>query len=770
MSTRRQSSGDTRVGFPRALRAKAWFGRAAAVAVAGAALCNVGGKIGGNGGIGRRAQSEAAPAAATAAAPTTLTKGMAINSLITALTLNSTPEAEQTLEHMVTGEIAFGNHSKQAAQKAMLTLATRSFMRPSPETDAFFIRIFSDPDDQIRKTNPAVYPASELRNDTALVLAKIGSPSLRLALAKIYTQPSTPEGTRTAIEKVIRPRVPVNFAAQLEIFRGSETPETLKSTLEKDLFKQNEAAVKAALKLAADEKGKPAASGGTPFSPTASKSSPPSSGGGLFGAVGKLFGGGAASTPSPAAGAFGGMGSVSPAELQTIAANVQKRMEAAAAKGRRPGASAAVAPVSPDVMAIEIFGEIQKKQPVDLGLVAKDLWTPEFVETIAKAVSDNKGNAEPFVNALASVPTNASREKLRELLHKQRTQGPAEFAKMEPAAPAEPAAAPATNRRGGRGKKDGAASTPPMGGRGGMGFGMGMQNQAKKEKLEVTEFGTEWYDPGSLAVLKSAIPYAERPPEKPTHRPMYPQQGRRMSAAMEKRMAEKAEKQKALEASYDWRDAIEKAVRQWDERLAAVAEEPQSAGDKPAADDDKSDAAGAKPGKAGAVSAAKPPVVARPPAPSVAMPFALFAGETIAKEYHQRWPQDLTANFGSSAPPADPMSVDYVRLEEKGQPSKTLTHYTTAMTNLHGTKPKIARRHIENGTWLDAVQKDETSHRTRSIDIIVTKEQADDDAKKSGDVPVTVEILVVEIETPAGDVLPSHGKKESPETTSTTSP
>jgi hypothetical protein len=235
-------------------------------------------------------------------------------------------------------------------------------------------------------------------------------------------------------------------------------------------------------------------------------------------------------------------------------------------------------------------------------------------------------------------------------------------------------------------------------------------------------------------------------------------------------MAEKAEKQKALEASYDWRDAIEKAVRQWDERLAAVAEEPQSAGDKPAADDDKSDAAGAKPGKAGAVSAAKPPVVARPPAPSVAMPFALFAGETIAKEYHQRWPQDLTANFGSSAPSADPMSVDYVRLEEKGQPSKTLTHYTTAMTNLHGTKPKIARRHIENGTWLDAVQKDETSHRTRSIDIIVTKEQADDDAKKSGDVPVTVEILVVEIETPAGDVLPSHGKKESPETTSTTSP
>lgn len=284
-------------------------------------------------------------------------------------------------------------------------------------------------------------------------------------LAKIYTQPSTPEGTRAAIEKVIRARVPANFAAQLEVFRGAETPETLKSTLEKDLLKQNEAAVKAALKLATDEKGKPAASGGSPFSPTAGKSALPSLGGGLFGAVGKLFGGG--SSPSPAANPFGGMASITPAEIQKIAANVQKRMEAAASKGRRGGTQAKAAPVPQDVMLIEIFGEVQKKQPVDLGLVAKDLWTPEFVESIAKALSENKGNAEQFVSALASVPTNVSREKLRELLHKQRTQGPAEFAKMEPAAPTEAGAgaASAENRRRGKGKRDGASGTQPMGGR-----------------------------------------------------------------------------------------------------------------------------------------------------------------------------------------------------------------------------------------------------------------------------------------------------------------
>jgi hypothetical protein len=155
------------------------------------------------------------------------------------------------------------------------------------------------------------------------------------------------------------------------------------------------------------------------------------------------------------------------------------------------------------------------------------------------------------------------------------------------------------------------------------------------------------------------------------------------------------------------------------------------------------------------------------------MPIAFNTGETIAKEYHQRWPQDLAANFGSSAPKAEPLSVDYVKLEEKGQMSKTLTHYQGVLANLHATKPKISRRRLENGTWLDALLKDEATHRTRSIDVIVTKEQSDDDAaKKSGDAQITVEILLVEIETPGGDTSPSHGKKEkeTPETTSTTSP
>lgn len=774
MATRQESSIDAGNGPRPARWLKAWPGRLAVLAVACLALANVAAR---KDRIGRNGQKEAAPAASAAAVPgmpTTLTKNVAIDAVVGALSMNSTPAAEKTLEQMVTGEIPFGGHSRQAAQKAMVNLAMRAAMKPSPEIDAFLARIFSDPDEAIRTSDQNVYPAADLRNDTAQVLAKIGSPGVRLALAKIYNQSSTPPETRAVLEKVLRARVPANFAAQAEVVRGAETPELLKSALQKTLLKQNEAAMRAALKLADEEKAKPGAAGATPFTPIAkpSKSAAPS-GGGLLAAVGQLFGGGS-SAPSAGANPFAAMASITPAEIKTIVANVQKRMEAAAAKAHKPFSPTQM---SPEVIQVEMVAYIQSKQPIDLGVVAKELWNSEFVESIAKDISDSK-DLLPIVNTLASLPIKASREKLKEILHKQRTKGPEDFAKMEKVAAAEtPAGSGGAGNRRGKNKKDDAAPAAPTR-RGGMQFGWGMQNK-KSDRQEVAEFGTDWYDPGSLVVLKSVVPYAERPPEKPTHHSMYPQQQRRISPAMEKRMAEKEAKQKAKEATYDWRDAIQKAVRQWDERFAAVAEEPSGAGDKPAADEDKGDSKGdsaPKPGKRSAASslskssAPKTPAAAPPPTPSVPMPFALHAGEAIAKEYHQRWPQDLTANFGSSAPKAEPMSVDYVRLEGKGQMSKTLTHYKNAIDGLHAVKPKVTLRKIENGTWLDALLKDESTHRTRSIDVIMTKEESDDADKKSGEAQVTVEILLVEIETPGGDAAPSHGKKENNETTSTTSP
>jgi hypothetical protein len=378
---------------------------------------------------------------------------------------------------------------------------------------------------------------------------------------------------------------------------------------------------------------------------------------------------------------------------------------------------------------------------------------------------------------------------LKDVLHKDRSKGPQDFAKMETVTADTSAAGASRGRREGRNKKDddgalGAKNVPRTKG------SFGMQGRGTPQtKQEVVEFGKDWYDPGSLVVLKMVVPYAERPPEK-IHRNAYVPNNNRMSPAMEKRMHDKAEKQKTVEATYEWRDAIEKAVRQWDERLDAVAEAPADAGDKPSGDEEKTESGAAKTDKAGSTTTGKPTkskadlsktaasksgpskiATALPaPNPSVAMSFALHSGGTINKEYHLRWPQDAAATFGSTATAPEPLTVDYVRLQGTGDYGKVLVHYRNAITAIPGPKAKIVARSIENGKWLDAFLKDDTTHRTRTIDVIVTREQSDDDTKKSKEAELTVEVLLVEIETPGPEASPGHGKKESSETTSTTPP
>ncbi len=236
---------------------------------------------------------------------------------------------------------------------------------------------------------------------------------------------------------------------------------------------------------------------------------------------------------------------------------------------------------------------------------------------------------------------------------------------------------------------------------------------------------------------------------------------------------ERAEKQKALESTYEWREAIEKAIRQWDERLSAVAESPSESGgtgDNAANSDEKPKAANTKSAKAQAKESSKTSKAegagikttagATAPVPSVAMPLTMHAGGTIAKEYHLRWPQDVASSFGSDLP--ESLVVDYVRLQGAGEFGKALTHYRGAIAAIQGAKPKIFRRTIEGGTWLDAIQHDETGHRTRSIDVLVTHEPTEDEnGKKSKEEALTIEIVLVEIETPRSDVTPATHKKNA---------
>ena len=262
-----------------------------------------------------------------------------------------------------------------------------------------------------------------------------------------------------------------------------------------------------------------------------------------------------------------------------------------------------MANMTPEMMMLEMLGQMQSVQPVDPATVARELWNPAFVESISKKLAEGKSDETVLVSALASVPIKAAREKLKEFLHKGRNNGPADLGKAETAktVAAEPTVPQATaRRRSGRRKNDeggfGAAADQAAKAnlpRFGIGGGGAKSGQLPFKK-EITEFGTDWYDPGSLVVLKTVVTYLERPPEKPVRRQMYQIPANRMTPHMEKRMREKAEKKQADENSYESREAIEKLVRQWTERLSTVAEapaEPQAAADNSAAADEKPAAA-----------------------------------------------------------------------------------------------------------------------------------------------------------------------------------
>ena len=221
---------------------------------------------------------------------------------------------------------------------------------------------------------------------------------------------------------------------------------------------------------------------------------------------------------------------------------------------------------------------------------------------------------------------------------------------------------------------------------------------------------------------------------------------------------------------YDWRDAVEKFVRQLNERFGAAAKDStdlQAESSGTAADESKSGspAAGAaskSAGKTPAADLAKGPAVAATPNPAVPMPVPLHAGGKIAKEFHAQWPQDLPAGLGAQM--TEPLTVHYVRFEGPGDLTKVISHYRGVVSSNTSAKFHIAPLHeVEDGKWLDIRQDDAKTHRTRSIDVIATRKSADDDGdKKARSVDLTVEVLVVEIGALAPD------KKKVREATSTT--
>jgi Pyruvate/2-oxoacid:ferredoxin oxidoreductase gamma subunit len=624
----------------------------------------------------------------------TMSKTQAIAALINALAVNQSDAARETLEQIVVGKTSFGAHSKQAAETALVALA----MRQSPDASAFLLRLLAEPDDKIRPAD-SDYPAAAVRYDAARVGCRVGSAELRVGLAKWHDR-ATPE-VRSVIETTLNTPSAANLSAQIVLLRSRSLPDAIRTNLQKLVLDQNAAALKQALKIAGE---------------TPAQDAPPTVG----------------------LGALPGLGNP--------------------ATGRPPAAPALAAAQNPVAVALDISEKALNAKPADPAAVARELWQNEFVEAVAALLATQKTNPKQMLAAIGSIPLKTARERLRDYLLMK---SPREVGALEQ--PAAVAGAPAgrgiNGGMGMGGMPAGGGAGRGQGSKGGSGRPAGMTAHS-----QIYAVGADWLDPGTVVVLKT-LPYKDRPKTK--HRAPSPGGGSKRSPLAEKRAEEAAEKQKQTEAQYEWRDTIENFVSHWDERLSEVAVASEGAAkNKDATADakeektpaaDKSKGGSTKSGK-GSDSASKKSARTSEkkdaseskskggpaaPTPAVTLPFSLRPGEKITKEFHLRWPEDLPPNLAGAF--SEPLVIHYVQLEGTDDVNRTATFYKSALSK--GTGTKSATHDIESGKWVDILQRDLNGQRTRSIDVLVARQPPEPDAKKSKIEELTIQVLMVEVES-----------------------
>jgi hypothetical protein len=678
----------------------------------------------------------------------TMSKTQALAGLIQALALNQSDKARETLEQIVVGKIKFGGHSKQAAESALAALA----MRPSPDAVAFLLHLVSESDEKVRPGDTD-YPAAAVRYDTVRLAGRVGSPELRVGLAKLYDR-ATPE-IRTAIEAALGKPSPVNFTAQVVLLRSRATSDEFKMTLRKLILEQNAAAVKQALKIAGE-------------APT--KATPPAGAAGLLGQIGGLTGFGAPPLGAPAtapAGTAAGVPSLGKYPGSTPAAGAPS--------------AAAIAVQNPTAMVLEVVEKMIDAKPMDPAVAARELWQSDFVEALAAQLSTDKRSSGQVLTGLGSIPLKAARERLRDYLQKK---SPQDLGQLEKPTPAGPAAgtAPGSVGLGGRG----------MGGVGAGGMSRGAAGKAMNGAPSQPAYlvGNDWLDPGTVIVLKS-LGYKDRPKGRHRSATPPPSTGKR-SQASEKRAEDAADRAKQAEAQYEWRDTMEKFVSRWDERLSAVAETHEAAAtDSDAAGTkDKKDKSGSKDkkdqttdktdqSKAGATKSTKESdagskktgraaesksssdskAKGSAPTTAVPVPFTLRPGEQITKEFHVRWPDDLPSNLTAAV--SEPLIVHYVELEATDDINRTATYYRGALAKGTGTKALSTTHDIADGKWVDILQHDLNGQRTRSLDVLITRKPADADAKRSRLEELTIQVLMVEVESVVPEAKPAEKKEQA---------
>jgi hypothetical protein len=323
----------------------------------------------------------------------------------------------------------------------------------------------------------------------------------------------------------------------------------------------------------------------------------------------------------------------------------------------------------------------------------------------------------------------------------------------------------------GNGLGNGAPASGGKGpGGGGMGRlgGTGRQAQPAASQGPVYAIGKDWLDPGAVVALK-LLTYKDRP--KKYHPPTPPgagQQGRRSPAA-EKRAEEAAEKLRQTDMQYLWRDTIARFVSHWDDRLAEVAQAPaEGAADSETSDAPaKADSAKSKTGAGAASTKSKsaeakvshpPKSKGAAPTASVAIPFLLRQGEHITKEFHLRWPEDLPASLTSAV--SEPLVVHYIALEGSDELNRTATFYRSCLSKGSHTHTKSETHELDEGKWVDIMQRDPGAHRLRSVDILIRRQAPDPEVKHPKTEELSIQILMVEVESFGPEPKSTEKEKE----------
>jgi hypothetical protein len=139
-------------------------------------------------------------------------------------------------------------------------------------------------------------------------------------------------------------------------------------------------------------------------------------------------------------------------------------------------------------------------------------------------------------------------------------------------------------------------------------------------------------------------------------------------------------------------------------------------------------------------------------ASSSELPVTLDAPQDVMMEYHLDWPSAMRDTLLGLR--LDPLSVHYVKIEERARPSKVAAHYKRQL-NL-GDRVKFPEKGKETEVhdsaariWFDRLSVGSTPDRVRSLDIVVRPANPDLPMMHDQERTMIVEILSIEINDPS---------------------